>query len=620
LWVFHRTGYREQDLVDYNTRNIKSNIAFHFRTKPSLKEMSPELIMAGSFSSGTTVYQGDNRFSLKNIRFWQPKVELKKNDKYFIRAYMTKDDAGDSYDPYFTALALLDSAGSNFTWTQIYEDFWRNGAKDGSGDFDHRVLALGFPQIRDSIGSDGKVVINPLYGLPYQVYDFAAWNAWNQTYSDSLFKWHSEAEAFVNAGFMDRLTIQPYFRPGTDRFEEKFNEIISKPRGQGGTKFIDRSALYHVHGEYKFEPKFIDFIKVGGNMRWYRPDSDGTIFWDSLDIQIKNYEFGIYTGGEKVLWNNTVRAQFTVRADKNQNFDWLFSPAASIVIKPKANNYLRMSFSSAIRNPTLTDQYLWLNVGRATLAGNLEGVQDLVTISSMIAYFNSLRRDSLVYFDIDPVRPEKVKTFEIGYRTTLFNSTYLDAGYYFNIYNDFLGYNIGANLGFDAATGRPIKVDVYRYAANSTEEVTTQGVSIGINHYFWDFFQVGGNYSWNKLNTETDDPIVPAFNTPEHKFNLGLSGRNITLRMLGMHLHNFGFNVNYKWIDSFLFEGSPQFTGYIPSYSLLDAQVTFGFPKINTSVKIGASNLLNNQRFQTYGGPRVGRLAFITLQYDWRKK
>ena len=45
-----------------------------------------------------------------------------------------------------------------------------------------------------------------------------------------------------------------------------------------------------------------------------------------------------------------------------------------------------------------------------------------------------------------------------------------------------------------------------------------------------------------------DDPIIPAFNTPEHKFNISVSGRDI--------FNKFGFNINYKWIEGFIFEGS----------------------------------------------------------------
>src|SRR5690606_27567656 len=152
----------------------------------------------------------------------------------------------------------------------------------------------------------------------------------------------------------------------------------------------------------------------------------------------------------------------------------------------------------------------------------------------------------------------------------------------------------------------------YRIAANAEDQVTTQGFSLGLNYYFWDHYMLAGNYTWNVLNTATDDPIIPAFNTPENKFNISLSGREMTI----WKLKNLGFNVTYKCIEVFLFEGSPQFTGYIDSYGLLDAQVSYAFPKQGINLKLGSSNLLNIKVFQVYGGPRVGRLTYFSISYE----
>ena len=80
----------------------------------------------------------------------------------------------------------------------------------------------------------------------------------------------------------------------------------------------------------------------------------------------------------------------------------------------------------------------------------------------------------------------------------------------------------------------------------------------------------------------------------------------------------FGFNLTYKWIEGFLFEGSPQFTGTINSYALFDAQVNYRWVEEELTLKIGASNLLDQKVFQVYGGPNVGRLAYISLAYAWR--
>jgi outer membrane receptor protein involved in Fe transport len=52
----------------------------------------------------------------------------------------------------------------------------------------------------------------------------------------------------------------------------------------------------------------------------------------------------------------------------------------------------------------------------------------------------------------------------------------------------------------------------------------------------------------------------------------------------------------------------------------LDAQVNYYFPKASTTLKLGASNILDKKQFQTYGGPRIGRMAYVSIVYDWTKK
>ena len=86
-------------------------------------------------------------------------------------------------------------------------------------------------------------------------------------------------------------------------------------------------------------------------------------------------------------------------------------------------------------------------------------------------------------------------------------------------------------------------------------------------------------------------------------------------------LKNIGFNINYKWIEGFIFEGSPQFTGNIPTYGLLDIQINKTFVKQNITLKIGSSNALNNKVIQVYGGPYIGRMTYFSLNFnlkgDW---
>ena len=640
LGGFFRKGYKESDLVDYNTRNIKANAAVHIRLIPSQDFNSPELILSSSFGSGTTVYQGDNRFSLKNILFLQNRIELQKKDKYFLRLYATQEDAGDSYDPYFTALKLQESAKSDIEFRDDYRNYWTS-----IGKFSTRMTnQLGYPKLISTF--------DPQTGQVVSTFDYNAANQWFINYADSLSEWHMLAQAFANLkSNLPNVQSEDFFEPGSARFKAEFDRIRSTKSGdQGGTLFFDKSALYHAHGQYQIEPFWFDKITVGANYRLYRPYSEGTIFNDTLVEEkndqgeilrsyynrITNQEVGFYGGVEKKFMDSKLHTSLTLRADKNQNFNWLFTPAVSAVYNPARDNYLRLSFSSAIRNPTLTDQYLRLNVGPALLVGNLNGFDSLITLESFrnaIDNPTAVQVDSFVYFNALPIRPERVKTFEIGYRTTLFEKFYIDAGYYFNIYDDFIGYNIGLTVPVTNSQVNLSQLQVYRVSANSQNQVLTHGFNIGLNYYFHSNYMVSGNYSWNRLlKTDPNDPIIPAFNTPENKFNLSFSARDLKLS----RNYRTGYSINYKWVQGFLFEGSPQFTGFIPSYDMMDVQWNISYPRWGTTLKVGASNLFGftplsrpnpdgdsivarmfgNQNFQTYGGPRIGRLAYISFLYD----
>ncbi len=598
LGTFFRTGYREIDLVDYRTENIKSNAVFSFRLNPEKESESSVIELASNFGSGTTVYQGDNRFRLDDILFFQNRLEWRKPNKFFLRAYATHEDAGNSYDPYATALRLQENAKSDENWGLDYRRFWRS---PGLGNIRGRMRDAGYPDLTFDPETGGFD------------FDNGAAEEWFMTFSDSLRRWHQLSESFANAD-------GGYLTPGTEEFDAEFQRLTTSKNNEEeeGTLFFDRSALYHAQGEYQWDISWLDNFRTGFSSRLYRPNSDGTIFIDTAGTTISNFEYGFYTGFDKMFFDEELTLSASLRVDKNQNFDFVYSPALSFVWNPIPDNYFRFSFSSAVRNPTLSDQYLFLDVGPAILSGNLTGVDSLVTLESFSDYRNTLNTDTLSYFNINPIQPEQVQTFELGYRTILWNDVFIDAGYYYNFYRNFLGFNIGidADIG---DFGLLEDLQVFRYSANSEQRITTQGTYISLKYYFGKY-SLTGNYSWNRLNSIEEDPIIPAFNTPEHKFNIGFGGRNLILDVFGATIKNLSFNFNYKWIQGFLFEGSPQFTGFIPTYQLLDGQLSWRAESINTTFKFGATNILNNQQFQTYGGPRIGRLAYFSLTYDWKNQ
>lgn len=596
LGMFYRTGYKESDIVDYNTNNNKFNTAVHYKVTPK-----SELIYAFNTGSGSTVYQGDNRYSLKNIRFWQNRLEWKQKDKFFVRVYTTKEDAGDSYDAVFTAMRLNNASTDEGSWYRTYGSNWT------------RFFQNKGANLKGFKGRDTTWVKDSLdYFL--------------QFYNDSFLRWHAR-----NADITNKFSYVGY-EAGTQRFDSMVKDITSRNFTENGTRFYDKSALYNMQAEYKFTPKWGDII-TGVSSRIYRPDTRGTIFRDTGGTKITNYEYGLYAGYDKKSKDNHWKVNLTMRLDKNQNFNFLVSPAASILYLPSKEHNFRFTISRAIRNPTLADQYLYYNVGRAILIGNLTGFDSLITLESFSKYRNTLDVGQLEYQKVAPISPEKVLTFEGGYKAEINKSLFIDMGYYYSIYTGFIGYNVGLVGRFDKATQLPLPgLQAYRIAANSKDNVNTSGLNIGFS-YFFKKYSFTGNYSYNTINLRgTDDPIVPAFNTPKNKFNIGFSGRECKLPFTDKK--RMGFGISYKWIEGFEFTGSPQFTGFIRSYDMLDAQINYVFPKQFLTVKIGGSNLMgfqplfrnngenklktmfNNRNSQVYGGPSVGRLVYLSLLFE----
>ena len=590
---WHRKGYWEKDLVDYNTENLKTSLGLYYKFHNDMV-----LSTSSNFSTGTTVYQGDNRFSLKDIQFFQNKIELKKENDFFIRFYATHEDAGNSYDAVLTAFQLQNIAANDEDFHELYKRYWSNYITP-------KIEALD-PNV------NWQPYFDPVTQTPYPVSFTDIFNLIGNIPSDSLNKWHSQASNYANTADASKGT-HDFYEAGTKEFDSVFNKITSTASVlDGGSKIIDKSALYHGHGEKIFDLNFAK-ITIGSNFRIYTPKSEGSLFSDTGSNVIVNKEYGIYSGLEKKFLNDLLIFKASLRVDKNQNFDFIPTQAISAIFNINENQTIRSTFTSAIRNPTLLNQYMYYNIGRAKLVGNIEGYENLYTPESIWAYYTSGRNlDSLVRFNVERIKPEEVNCIEFGYRGILNNKFYVDANYYYNWYRNFIGFVNGADIYYDALN--LFINDVYRIATNSTEIITTQGFSIGANYYFNNKFSTNFNYSWNKLNQKSDDPIIPAFNTPENKFNIGLNGNDIDVSILD--IGKISFNANYKWVQGFIFEGSPQFTGEIPSYGLLDLQLTKRISKLNLAIKVGASNILNNRVIQVYGGPFIGRISYISLLFD----
>jgi hypothetical protein len=71
-------------------------------------------------------------------------------------------------------------------------------------------------------------------------------NHWQTVLFDSLVYFHNLARNQANNLPSANNTGVARFEPGTARFDSAFQSIISRTNREGGSRFFDKSALYHV--------------------------------------------------------------------------------------------------------------------------------------------------------------------------------------------------------------------------------------------------------------------------------------------------------------------------------------------------------------------------------------
>ncbi|AWA29471.1 hypothetical protein HYN48_04860 [Flavobacterium magnum] len=593
-----RTGYREQDLTDNKIRSVKADFSLHFR--PWANDV--EFILQHKLGFGNTIYQGANRYALKDFYMNQTRFEVKAKN-FFVRAYMTTEDAGNSYDMRFAAWNVNRAWKDDSTWFGQY-----------AGAYIQATLAGQAPETA-----------------------------------------HAIARGVADTG---------RFLPGSTQFNNALAGVIDNPDLTEGAKFIDRSKLYHSDVNYNFKDlvKFAE-IQLGGSFRQYEMNSAGTIFTD-FDGPIRYDEYGAYTQvTKKFLTDERLKFTGSVRYDKSQNFDGFVSPRVAFVYSAGADkkHNFRLSYQTGFRNPTTQDQYIGLDLGPFALIGSapdnltryvetrtnsaagaaIAGNGPVSTLSGVQAYNNSYTIPSVQAFgaalaanpgdlagaaalldvaEIGLVKPERVQAFELGYRAVVKNDLSVDVSTYYNIYNDFLSqarvftpyYGL---VGNDVTNPENLKSyqalingdrRVYQIYTNSKAQVTSLGFGIGVSKKVYRDFEVGVNYNYAEFSfDQAEDPsFIPGFNTPKHRIK-GSFGNSKLFK-------NFGFNMNVRYNTAYLWQSSFA-DGMVPENTVFDAQVNYAIPYLKSVLKVGATNLFGKDYIQVIGAGAIGQQWFASL-------
>ncbi|WP_420155094.1 TonB-dependent receptor plug domain-containing protein [Siphonobacter sp.] len=574
-YVVSRTGYFENDITDLRLRNLRGDVALYWRLKPGWT-------LSYHYKAATlnNVYQRTNRFRLENYRLSQQGLVLE-SPALLVRLYRTAENTGDSYN--------IRSMAENMDRSFKSDDRWFS---DFSSQFTAATQA-------------GQSVVQALQ------------QARNQA---------------------DQGRIQP----GTPAFDAEVSRLRTINNWDRGAALRVKSWLYHGEAQVEvsrllgpaFQEKTKLHLLAGGDFRQYVVFPDGNYFINpnGTDRNLQYRKAGGFVQASRTFWGERLKLTGSLRLDKNQYFTPRLNPLVTAVFSPAAEQYVRASYQTGYRYPSLFEAFSNVNSGGVKRVGGLKVMSQGIfersyfrtSIDAFQAAINTdvnthqltteqaiqknkglLRKNTYTY-----LQPEQVNSLEVGYRSLFFKKRlYIDVDFYYNVYRNFIAQveaNIPKKSNPDSLAyylADRTQQDRYRLWTNSKTRVYNYGSSVGIRYALVREWTVTGNASLARLDrTDQGDGLEEAFNTPQWITNVGLANPALW--------KSFGFSLNYKYQSAFLWQSSLA-TGQVPAIHTFDAQMSYDFSWL--LVKVGGTNVFNRPYTTFKAGPSVGGLYYTSL-------
>jgi outer membrane receptor protein involved in Fe transport len=556
-----RTGYQENEVLDPTTLNYKLTGALEYKLTPGL-----DLVLAGHWGTGTTVYTGSDRYSLKDLKVAQYKVELN-HKNFFLRGYTTQENAGEAFNATIT--------------TRLFNEAWKP--------------------------SGGPTGWYATYGQA-----FLAAKVAGQTDINA----HNAARAAADVG-------RP--KAGSEQFRRIFDQVRKVPISKGGGLFIDKTDLYVAEGQYDLSQHTSSFadIVIGGNFKYYSLNSEGTLFADSAG-EIGINEVGGYIQATRNLMNDRLKLILSGRYDKNENFDGKFTPRVSAVIKVGEDKNVRLSYQSAYRFGSTQQQWINLRVAGGTrLLGGLQTFQQHYKFNTNPVYSidANLFAGNPQQRTFEKFKAETLNSFEAGFKGLMMNKKLLiDIYGYYGVYSDFIARTLVAQsvngdrsvftnpATVQANLNNPALANTYSVPINVPGDVKTYGFGLSADYILPRNFSVNANFSSDKLQ-ELPANFVAAFNAPLYRVAAGLSNTGFG------PANRLSFNINWRWQDDVQFQGDFA-TGEVPAFHNVDAFIGYKFPKQKVLMKLAGTNILNQYYRNAIGNASVGGLYYVSIGYN----
>ncbi|MGM5471354.1 TonB-dependent receptor plug domain-containing protein [Flavobacteriaceae bacterium LMO-SS05] len=398
------------------------------------------------------------------------------------------------------------------------------------------------------------------------------------------------------------------------------------------TRFKEKSRRFNADVQYNthFSEAGL-FLVAGLDFENARPNTtDGTTLVGEANA-ISVSQLGAVLQLEKKLPIN-MRLIGNLRYDKNDNFKDLIAPKLTFV-KDLGESNIRLGWAKAYALPSIQNQYAGI---RDFFFGNGGTGINYIPNNSQVNDPNSV-------VSTQPLKPEEVETWELGFKGQPVQKLWIDANAYYGTSKNFItpalpvggralsvnGINVTHNPIFAGTENNGTLQGATFFTFFNYGKAKIYGLDLGVSYTIVPSLQLALKYSW--LNAEFDendankDGVITSneksINAPNHRGVVLLTVENLCKDRLDL---SFGARMVQKYdFYSGSQVGSSEGAGTRTppnnfNYGPLGGFTTFEFRteyrwSKTVAFNFNITNIFNTKQIEFVGAPSIGRLVMASI-------
>lgn len=400
-------------------------------------------------------------------------------------------------------------------------------------------------------------------------------------------------------------------------------------------RFKEKSRRFNADFQYhNYFSKAGLFLVVGLDFENANPNitNGTTLVGNANDISVS--QIGAALQLEKKLLEN-LRFIGAIRYDKNENFSDLFAPKFTLIRDLDSGN-LRIAWAKAYALPSIQNQYASI---QDFFFGN--GGKGISYIPNSAAV-----DDPGSVLNTQPLKPEEVKTWEVGIKIGPVQKIWVDANAYYGTSRNFItpalpvagraisvnGIEVSQNPNFagtiinDTLQGASF-LTFFNYG-----KAKVYGLDIGVDYFIFPSVQLSLKYSWIDAEFDENDANRDGIISKEEKSLNAPNHRGLALlRIENLLKDHLMLSMGARLVQKYDFYsgnqvGSSEGAGTrIPpknfNYGPLGGFTTFNFGaeyrySKNVMFNFNMTNIFNTRQIEFVGSPSIGRLAMAGIKIN----